>query len=474
MRSTNRTPNRWRAPRICALNCALALASAGCMTSPQNNQQLQSTDEDVTFNGFVPSKESVVQVSAKHDNGGYDPIILGAPVSPEEHVDAANQTWFSWSAVSEIPRSTNYWRQVPGQRRLSATVKSEIWPGWSEWAQAFPSTPLASFDVGFGDCLNQNAPYGGGAIIANCHSAQSPEVTVTAPCGKYGYTCCEDTPCDGSMFCYPRTNVCALCGSENSQCCSEEICAGGLQCQADNYCRPGGVTWSLGIQDLKTLDVSDDNGDEPYFMVVGFRTTPDSRGSTQVFWNKDIGVFQSAVPAGYTIAIPANQGRLTFPNVRTTRASNIGSQKPEIIGFFVVAMENDGSDTELFESGMHSRLDTVKQLLIDTIESRTLGDIVTNGVNIDEQTVMSRFESNIFQTILTWGLSGGDPDDRIGFHAVAYVAIDDSIPLPPSNSSLITLERLLPMGTGLPGNPDDITLTGNGASYSVNRFARKQ
>jgi hypothetical protein len=276
------------------------------------------------------------------------------------------------------------------------------------------------------------------------------------------------------MFCYPNTNVCALCGSENSQCCAEEICAGGLQCQTDNYCRPGGVTWSLGIQDLKTLDVSDDSGDEPYFMVVGFRTTPGKPGSTQVFWNNSTGVFQSAVPAGYTIAIPASHGRLSFPNVRTTRLSNIGSQPPEIIGIFVVAMENDGSDTDLFRSGLNSRLGTIKQLLIDTVESRTLQDIVTNGVDIDEQTVMSRFESNIWQTIGTWVISGGDPDDKVGYHAVAYVAIDDSIPLPPSNSSLITLERLRPMGTGLPGNPDDITLTGSGASYSVNRFARKQ
>jgi hypothetical protein len=168
---------------------------SACMSSPLNNQELASKDETISFEGFVPTPGGVVYVQAQNDFGEWIDVGMAQPGS-EAGVDSAGDSWYHWATDNQLPRFPAFWRQVPGQRRLSASLRAKAHPYAGEnWFE------LATFDTTAGECVEAWSSSGIQGIINNCKSPQTPVVTVTAPCGAEGQACCEENPCDQGSFC---------------------------------------------------------------------------------------------------------------------------------------------------------------------------------------------------------------------------------------------------------------------------------
>lgn len=182
--------------RRVALAAILAGLTGACMASPLNDQEVPSKSQPVRFSGFVVHPATPIFIYSLNDFNEW--INIGfVQASEVPQTDAVGGTWYQYDDNVFLPHFEPFWRQIIGQRRMTASVKARAFP----FAREDMAYDIATFDTTAGPCAQAFAPSGIAAIINNCRSPESPVVTVTMPCGGNGQACCEFGPCDGGLSC---------------------------------------------------------------------------------------------------------------------------------------------------------------------------------------------------------------------------------------------------------------------------------
>lgn len=195
--------------------------------------------------------------------------------------------------------------------------------------------------------------------------------------------------------------------------------------------RPVDWVFSLPRYILRSRD--EVSGDDPYFVVIGFRSRFGTPGSTQVYWNGDLRETATNIDAGSQVNVPAAMGTLVIPNItQFTIPDGILLRKPEVVGVIVIAMDSDGTPfgdirdlvNRIKDQGVRTALQrvveqrplpmtegAVQQLITDA--NGAMGDIV-NAMKLSDWDIVGLFVRSLF-----------DVDDFIDYHVFLYLAADE-------------------------------------------------
>jgi hypothetical protein len=200
-------------------------------------------------------------------------------------------------------------------------------------------------------------------------------------------------------------------------------------------------TWEI---DLNTLYVQNDDendfwsdGDEPYLMVFGFRSTINTPGSTSAWWSGALYELDPGMYTGDRVTIPDTMGRLTFSNVSRGTATWLGdlaipNNNPTLLGVVVVAMESDASDWGFMRTHVAAQIEAgIEDALVTYVEGNDIFSFAANPDIIDLaiQDVRDSIDLDVWDVILHDLPSVADPDDQIDVTALVYAATDPGVPL---------------------------------------------
>ncbi|MDF1486840.1 hypothetical protein [Tessaracoccus caeni] len=180
------------------------------------------------------------------------------------------------------------------------------------------------------------------------------------------------------------------------------------------------------------------NGDEPYVIMLGFRSRWGTPGSTRVFWPgvlQDLGHLKS----GRSANIPASIGALTFDGVETMSAAHIAAgMNPEVFGAFAMVMESDNSSWGNVRSRIDQAAKDLSKRLVEVVEKKqvvadraapaaklTANVYSTLGKAIDD--IQAGFNGSVWNKMTSWLSGFGDPDDCIGSYTVILVGVDQQL-----------------------------------------------
>ncbi|MFO0974175.1 MAG: hypothetical protein U1A27_12165 [Phycisphaerae bacterium] len=233
--------------------------------------------------------------------------------------------------------------------------------------------------------------------------------------------------------------------------------------------------WDFQITHLHVTDAQEEgtfstHGDEPYFIVVGFRSTWTTPGSTRVFWNGALDDdWADGIDDGGDRDIPASMGKLEFGRVGTlyTFDEIRDGAHPQLLGAVVIAMESDNTPFSSVRS-------TVNDDLIPALQNQLIHLVEEGNVSVDHvdqaladarDAIQSAMRLTTLEKIGAVILAGGDPDDKIGDpHVFAFPVVD------PAVIDLVHTFRADPDGVTLM-KLEDSSLTesfaGDGATYAV-------
>jgi len=196
--------------------------------------------------------------------------------------------------------------------------------------------------------------------------------------------------------------------------------------------RPTDWTFSLPRYLLRARD--EITGDDPYFVVIGFRSRFNTAGSTQVYWGGDLRETGTNLAAGSQINVPAAMGTVVIPAVtQFTVADGILLRKPEVVGAIVIAMESDGTPFGSIRDLMNRIKDQgVRPALQRVVEQRPLPmtpeavqQLITDA-NAASNDLLAAMNLNEWDIIGLFLQSGFDVDDFIDYHIFLYLAADES------------------------------------------------
>lgn len=234
--------------------------------------------------------------------------------------------------------------------------------------------------------------------------------------------------------------------------------------------------WTIKLESVTVNDAEEDgllsDGDEPYFMVVGFRSRFGTPGSTRTFFTRhQDDDFAAGADSGQTFPIPENVGEVQFNDVRPFRTVDaLSGGKPEIIGAVAVGLESDGTPWSIIEGmieNLASTLETeLNRLIADKpFELQTANTDFSAEIATASENVRASVEPGVGEAIKIFLLSRTDPDDQAGFHFFFLVPCDAEVcdlvrqRLPASDAR----STILPLSA----RPRRVSFTGSGLEYSV-------
>jgi hypothetical protein len=239
--------------------------------------------------------------------------------------------------------------------------------------------------------------------------------------------------------------------------------------------RNGARDWQLNLKQLRVADAQEEsffsNGDEPYFVVIGFRSRFDTPGSTQTFWSGYLDDdWADGVDDGDRRNIPRDMGLLSFPGVQPVTAAEIASgEMPELVGAIAIAIESDATPWGTIRNLMNELKSALNSEVKRLIEDGTL-DLSNPGPDIAGaiEAVKSSIEPTFWEKVGIFLSSFGDPDDIIGTHFFSFAAVDPALGsfFNPSNlPANATVGVLAEQEFRIGDNP--IVFRGDGATYQV-------
>jgi len=199
------------------------------------------------------------------------------------------------------------------------------------------------------------------------------------------------------------------------------------------------ANWDLRLNRLHVFEAQEYSGDDPYLVVIGFRSRLFQPGTTVVWWNGYLDDdWADDTRAGSSVDVPQRMGNVTFPRVELRDIREIlGSDmlgllavKPEFVGAAVIVMESDRTPWGTVGDLVREALPMVRNA-IDTIIANPDGTALITDPNayVDEMIKHAKDEIEgiveSFWTKLWIGTtSGGDVDDLIGFHVFLFAAVN--------------------------------------------------
>jgi hypothetical protein len=205
-------------------------------------------------------------------------------------------------------------------------------------------------------------------------------------------------------------------------------------------------------------------GDEPYLIVLGFRSRFGVAGSTRVIANRyHHDSFAKNIAEGQSIPIPSSMGVLAFPDVRLLTAAEMRTGRmPELIGAVVIAMESDGTPWRQVEQ-LVERIRTATEIeLRAAVENGTV-DPENPGaaLALANQKVGSAVLARTAEAVAIWAADLPMPDAVVGVEHLLFAALGEGFESPLRIASgAVWVSRL---------NPRTLSLrfTGAGADYEV-------
>ena len=232
--------------------------------------------------------------------------------------------------------------------------------------------------------------------------------------------------------------------------------------------------WKIDLERLRVADAQEESifsdGDEPYFVVIGFRSRFNTPDSTQVFWsgflNED---WADGVDDGNERNIPQPMGEVSFPGVRTVTAAEILSGNlPELVGAIAIAIESDLTPFGIIEDKINELASSLEEELRRLIEEGEL-DLTNPGPDLEMAilNVQSSIEPDFMESLEIFLSSFADPDDIIDMHTFLFAAVDPALEnfIPPSFSPDVTIGVLTEQQFTI--GEDPIVFSGDGATYEV-------
>src|SRR5678816_214209 len=166
------------------LPCLLASA---CTYWPRNQTAL--TSDVAPFSGYVTVPSTEITVRARDVKTGAWDVLGTGTSSSQPYVDCRGHSWYYWSANVNLPQVDRYWFTGLRSGANSIKLKSDR-----------VGFDIATFEPSADACISQYCS--GLDRISYCASPQSPELTVTAPCGASGQMCClPDDTCQAGLAC---------------------------------------------------------------------------------------------------------------------------------------------------------------------------------------------------------------------------------------------------------------------------------
>jgi endonuclease/exonuclease/phosphatase family metal-dependent hydrolase len=172
------------------------------------------------------------------------------------------------------------------------------------------------------------------------------------------------------------------------------------------------------------------NGDEPYYLAIGFRSRFRTPNSTSTSWSgylTELG-HQSD---GDTVDIPPEMGLVSFADVPLVTLDDIaaGRRFPELIGVLIVSMESDATPFSAIRDKANELKGALQDELRRLVEQGELNLSNLDSGAFEEATnrVKGSLAVGFWEGIGLWLRSWTDPDDRIGFHLYAYTPVDDEL-----------------------------------------------
>ncbi|WP_341532125.1 hypothetical protein WKK05_39865 (plasmid) [Nostoc sp. UHCC 0302] len=193
--------------------------------------------------------------------------------------------------------------------------------------------------------------------------------------------------------------------------------------------------WRFRFHTLEVIKAQEQsglsNGDEPYFIFFGVRSTFQVPGSTKVFWHQFINdSWASGIDTRDKATIPKDMGELIFPDVKLLSEADIfdNNKAPEIIGFLGVCLESDNTRAK----DIINLMSKLEQAIFDEFKKMIEDgkfDITDPAKAINEATqhIQKALELSLADKLTLFLIAIGDPDDFIGFNSKFYVAGDSSV-----------------------------------------------
>lgn len=192
--------------------------------------------------------------------------------------------------------------------------------------------------------------------------------------------------------------------------------------------------WAIALDNITVLNAEEDdffsNGDEPYFVNIGFRAKLGVSGSAQTIWNGFLNdKWAAGITGGQTRAIPAAMGRVEFPGVTMldvlAMTQLIGKPKPEtprpeIIGVVSLAFESDSTPFSAISSKMNEVRNAISGALTDIIANNTtpIGKLTAaqlqGSVKMASDALSAKLTPTIWEAVSLFLQSFTDPDDFVG------------------------------------------------------------
>lgn len=169
------------------------------------------------------------------------------------------------------------------------------------------------------------------------------------------------------------------------------------------------------------LGIPIDDGDEPYFVVIGLKSTPGVSGSTSdrpvVNNYRDKG-WAGHLRDGQQKNIPLSMGRVRFSEV----------YKQDIIGIVVVALEADLTPWTMIDERVEALSVSLRNIFVDAVENRPRTNAINSSfisdlhssmlasirILTDSENATQSFERRIY--------SLSDVDDVIGYNTMIFLA----------------------------------------------------
>jgi hypothetical protein len=203
-----------------------------------------------------------------------------------------------------------------------------------------------------------------------------------------------------------------------------------------------------------------EDGDEPYFVTIGFRSRFLTPNSTQTFWSGYVnGGYFSGLDDGAVRTLPAFMNGASFSNLNRVSLSN----RPEVIGAITVAIENDWTSDSTIRSMMNDLQTALKPILVSLVEQGQINLADPAGsVSQAVSQLKASFEPSFWQKVGLFLGSYGNPDDVIGYHLFAFLVTGDAVSFPPSTDPQVSL-GVLPTSN----LPLTVQFRGDGAVYNI-------
>jgi hypothetical protein len=178
--------------------------------------------------------------------------------------------------------------------------------------------------------------------------------------------------------------------------------------------------------------------------------------------------------AGDSVALPPSMGVVDFPGVQIVSAADVARQRyPEVFGALVICMEGDATPFD----AVRGLINQVRQALHGELVRLIEGGALISDFTASRDRIIAEARAQLGHTMTNlrdaprpsvidaiglWLTSFSDPDDFIGYQAILFAGVDDSLGS--------VLEAISAPGASVgqfrPG-PVDLLLEGDGARYRV-------